>query len=326
MASLLIGGAGFIGANLVEELRREGEHVCVVARRASLEKRRELVNLYRRLGVRISAPQSVTRERLRGAAKNCGRSLNVYYLIGVLKNSREAWLAHVDLAKEALEAVAEYASSFIYLSVAPVVAECKDLPRRNNYIVEEDRLLENCRQPRIGFLASKYWGEKTVVRKAVEIGVRAVVARPVAVYGPHAYYHAEWESLYRLAKRSLSISLDLQVVYSRDVARALAYIAEKGRRRIYYVAPPNKYTIRDLSREAARAITGRSIALPGKPLELVASIAYKLSIPSRLSLLGSFTSKRLFFYPANLVEEGFSSWETGRKESLEEFVEWLKKH
>ncbi len=328
MPSLLIGGLGFIGASLVEELTKTSkDRICVIARKQSLERRPRLVNKYRQLGVRISAPQQLTPDRIRGAAKNCGEELEVYYLAGRLSNGEDAWKAHVDLAREAIRAVADQASTIVYTSAAPVIAECKNPPRDPaGRIVEEEKHLENCKIPRLGFLASKYIGEKRFLETLEENGLKGAIARPVAVYGPHAIHHTEWRKIYRLAKKGLAIDIPIDAVYSRDVARALIHIARKGKKKWYYIASPEKYTIGMLSRELAQLYGRRTRRIPVKPVEILSRIAYRLRLHPRISLLGAFIAKKLTFYPKNLVEEGFTKWQTGRKTALEEFHNWLKQN
>ena len=327
MASLVLGGLGFIGASLVEELAGWSRDVCVVARRSSAERRKRLLDRVAEKGARILLYPELDKPSLRDALNKCGGSVEAYYLIGVLRNDRPAWKAHVEMAAIALEALSSGLESFVYVSAAPVVAECSSLERSSEgRVVEEEEHLENCSPPRLGFLASKYAGEKLVLEMLGEYGVKGGIARPVLVYGPHAYGHVEWLLLYRLARRGISLDLSIDVVYSRDVARALVHIARRARRQWYYVASPSRYTLGDLWSGVARAYSPRPRRAAGRVfLEALFSALYRIGAQSRVSLVGAFVEKRLSFYPARLLEEGFRGWETGSREAVEEFMAWLER-
>ena len=194
MKLALIGGYGYVGANLAEITDS-----CVITKRSSIIKRPFLAEVFKDKEVIVL--EVMNEESLREALRSCRPDVAVY-LVGRLRGTpRELKEAHVDLAEKAVRASIEArVPSFVYVSSTASVGIAENCVVEG-YVEEEDSLLEGC-EPVGTYSETKAMGERTVFKYNASREINVGIIRPPLVLGKYGY---------RLEHKLLELSLKFKL-------------------------------------------------------------------------------------------------------------------
>ncbi|MFP3080732.1 MAG: NAD(P)-dependent oxidoreductase [Acidilobus sp.] len=310
MKQVLVGGVGFVGANLVAELRKRHE-VLVVARPSSIKKRPRIAEDIRRMGADILLLDSITPEALARVGGDA-----YHHVAGVLAGSREALEeAHVNLLRRVISAASQVKARVVYVSSTGVSTEIRGVPPGSKVSEEERHLDPATFVHRTPYEITKAEGERLLVSSDEALGGRWAILRPSVIFGPWGY-EPQWRATLWAARRGLTLFTGSRnAVYAGDVAR-VAEMASSGSldRSWVYVNWPFEVDIGDIGMEICRQMGRRCRRLS---LRWAARLAY-LAPSSSLKLLYR-TLKYNYFYVSRRLE-GFSY--TSLQEAVSRFLEW----
>ena len=216
MRFVLIGGIGFVGMNLAEELRDHGE-VVVVGRPSSARKRPRITEALRRLGAEVRLLERMDSASLASIGGDV-----YYHVAGVLVGPPSAfWDAHVGLLKEVVSAATQTGSRVVYVSSTAAMGEAIGVPPGSTLTEEEPHLDPARFSQGTIYELTKAEGERLLVRSSDALGGRWSIVRPSLVFGPWGY-EIQWPLTYHLARRGLAPYFGSRnFIYSRDLARIL---------------------------------------------------------------------------------------------------------
>lgn len=230
---VVIGGSGFIGRHLVEELVRR-EHFVVVPTRYRESAKRNLITLPTVDVIQADVRDPPTLERL------CRRADAVINLVGILQGgtpsspySAAFKRAHVDLPTKIVAACRKVGvARLLHMSG---LGAAKDAPSE--------------------YLRSKADGEAAVLAASDEIAV--TIFRPSVVFGPEDSFLNTFAKLQRHLPVMLLACPDakFQPVYVGDVVQCFARSLpeDESHGRVYELVGPTTYTLRELVEYAGRA-------------------------------------------------------------------------
>ncbi len=306
---VVVGGVGFVGANLVEELVGRGLRVVVASRRSSLERRPLVARFLRGLGVEFAVAASLWDVDFEGLGGGV-----YYYLPGALTGGLKAMReAHVDLLARVLDAANNVGARLVHVSSIAALGVMRGW-RRGCIIVEEERHLEGERLYPSMHMETKAWGERLVVER----GARWSIVRPGVVFGPWGY-HMEWRLLLASSRIRLGPRLGrgMPHIYSQDLARILADAGEGAYDSMWINAvDPLHPDIGDIFQEICRRVGRRCVTAPVWPLIAFAGRVAGRGSPLRLfySILAHgchYSSRHLSGFewtPLDSQVEGFIGW------------------
>ncbi len=259
----MVGGVGFLGANLAGVLE-PGQ--CFVARRATLEARRPLLEVIRRAGHRVLVVDDYG--GLGVWPEECGEDRSLAYLAGVLGGGEKLyWRVHVELPSLLAERLGP--ERVVYVSAASVS------PRG----CEEDTHLSHLDGVALdAYTRSKAAGEEVLARLADELGFVLRIVRPVLMAGVY-WRHGE-ARLASLAVRGLVVRAPVPVVDALDTARLIVE-SLSWRGRIVWFNSSAGYSLGDLLSALCRVSGGRCLPLPAPRAAF--RLASLLSIRARLA-------------------------------------------
>ena len=289
---VLVGGLGFLGANLVEELVGRGHRVVVVARRSSVGRRQWLRRVIESLGATVHVAEG------RVEAPDIARFSPdvVYHLAGKPGGPRSVqWEAHVGLLEREMEAAEETGARIVYVSSIAVVADASPLPPGSLVVEEEEHLWGRRGVFQTHHSETKAEGE----RRLVSWRGRWAILRPGLVYGRHAY-HREWRLARTLARLRLApVVAGAPVVGVHDVAR-IAAMAGEGSLDGRWVNVVSPFTHERVAVEFCRRASGsrRCLRIPQGPLLRLGRLAGR---GSTLRLAWSIVSRR-YRYRSRILE------------------------
>ena len=187
MAYALVGGWGYLGANLVKHIPS-----CVIARRSSVEKRPFLKKYFE--GVDVRLVNEFEEDELKEALRGCKAMV---YVAGKLKGTEEEMRdSHVIRAEKALKAADSLGLKKVYVSSVAAVGIAEACVK-DGYVVEEEEHLKGC-IPVGPYSKTKAEGERIALK------YNASIIRPAAIWGEGGYY-IEWKFLYFAKKHSIPI-------------------------------------------------------------------------------------------------------------------------
>ncbi len=279
MRHAVIGGIGFVGANLVEVLRGQGDDVIVVSRRSSASKRSRLTSFIQSTGASVVFMDNITPE---GLVK---LGADVYYHVAgkITGNMSTMMSSHVGLLKVIVEAASSVGSRVVYVSSAAVASEIRGLPRGSVVYEEERHLEKDVYVHKTPYEISKAEGERLLVASDEKLNGKWSIVRPSLVFGPWGD-QPQWRLVYRAARLGLALSFGSRnAIYSRDLALILA-MAGRGsldRRWVYANWPPD-VDLSDIGMELCMKIKGKrcksvslrwalrmASAVPGSPFKMM---------------------------------------------------------
>lgn len=176
---LVTGASGFIGRHLAERLLAAGRPVGVLCKPSSLWKLSPRI----RERARILEGDLRDRESLRAAVRDAGRVFHCAGHVSDWGSEEEFFESNVRAVDWLLDAAAENrVERFIHLSSIAVfgVPSPPFFDDRSPY-----------RPGRDGYSRTKIAGERKVLRRHLESGLRTTVLRPAVVYGPYGTWVEE---------------------------------------------------------------------------------------------------------------------------------------
>ncbi|MCX8196050.1 MAG: NAD(P)-dependent oxidoreductase [Acidilobaceae archaeon] len=275
MRAVVVGGIGYLGANLVGLMRNLGHEVVVVGRKGSEKKRPQITAYLQGIGAKLALFPRLEE----GALAELGGDV-YFYLIGKLSGSLQEFKeAHVMLLEETARAAARSGSRLVHVSSTGAVGGIKGV-KPGSVVYEEEEHLSGEREYRSFYEITKAEGERALVRMGKELKGKWSILRPGILIGPWGY-HGIW----RLFRRSLSLRIapffgvGLPVVDVRDVAEVLVEAAEGKYDGMWlHVVSPYYPEAGDLIMEGCRYLKRSCLALPLSPLGKVAIALSPLAI------------------------------------------------
>ena len=328
MDALVTGGTGFVGANVVRELLRDGREVRVLARAGG--DRRALDGLRGRdRGRRSPRPRLAATRRRRRARPSitwpptigCGR-----------RDPAVLYRTNVDGTRAVLEAAA--AGRRRAASCTPRASARSAFPRTARPGTEDDAgdasPTWSGRYKRSKFLAEQ------VALEFARRGLPVVIVNPSAPIGPWDVKPTPTGQMvvdFMRGRMFATLDTGLNLVHVRDVARGHLLAAERGRLGERYILgyrePPAGRDRRDPGRDH-RAARRRACGCPYAVAWLGAACSRAVSRVTGRAAGVPLTAvrmarKRMYFSPAKAVRE-LGLPQTDVREALRDAVAWFDEH
>jgi nucleoside-diphosphate-sugar epimerase len=284
--ALVTGASGFIGSHLVEALVPLDWRVRCLVRKSSRLRwiPTDDVTL-------INGELDTPGEDLERAVKNVSV---VFHLAGLTSAAHDDEYTRVNVegTRNVVEAMRATAPEALLLFCSSLSAAG---PARNG------RPLNETDEPAP---VSAYGRSKLAAEQAVrESGLKHVIIRPPAVYGPR---DTDILAAFRLAKRGLALRVapagqQLSMIYVEDLARGIMAAAEADARGLYYMTDGMLHTWEGVTEQIARAVGKRPrvIAVPN-------AIADAISRVERLR--GIVTGSKPLLTPDRALELSQPDW------------------
>jgi dihydroflavonol-4-reductase len=322
MADVLVtGGTGFVGANVVRELLREGAAVRVLARPGS--DRRALAGL----------PVEIVEGDLTRPASIAPALAGVTTLFHVAADYRlwttdpgELYRVNVDGTRAILELAGEAGvRRIVYTSTVGALG----IPADGTPGTEDTPVsLADMVGP---YKRSKYLAEQVALDLARR-GLPVVVVNPSAPVGPWDVKPTPTGQMivdFLAGRMFASLDTGLNIVHVRDVARGHLLAAERGRVGERYILGHANLSLSEIFRRLA-ALTGRPAPRVRIPYALawMAAAGFEGAArvrrrPPRVSLTAvRMARKRMYFSPAKAVRE-LGLPQTDVDEALRDAVQWF---
>ncbi|MEM1927357.1 MAG: NAD(P)-dependent oxidoreductase [Acidilobaceae archaeon] len=316
MRHVIVGGLGYLGVNLAEELERRGFRVIVVGRRGSEARRPRIAARLRAMGVQLELPESLRA----GGLRDLGGDV-YYYLVGRISGSLEEFReAHVELLGETVKAAGELGARVVYVSAVSAVGEVRGLKPGSVVYEEEDHLNPEVHKHYSYHGLTKAEGER-LLRSSRELRGKWSIVRPGLLLGPWAY-HSEWAAYRRALSARIAPKLGRRIplVHVKDVAEILAEAGEGRYDGLWLNAVSHHPDLSDLVIEGCRQTGARCITIPLKPLASTA-LALKPLIPrGRPEALTLELLSLNYEYRSRILKKNWRSLQ----EAVRDFLEWAK--
>jgi dihydroflavonol-4-reductase len=330
MKCFVTGASGFIGANLVHELRSRGHEVCALLRPGSDTRGLRGVDFSREEGD-VSNP-----ERLKAAMKGSDWCFHVaasYHLW--LPDYRPMYETNVDGTRNVLQAAGEAGCSrIVYTSTVGCIGLPKSdngtlIPTDEQTAVSEDEMSNH-------YKLSKWRAEQVALELAHQ-GLPIVVVNPSAPVGPRDVKPTPTgKIIVDFLNRAMPAYLDtgLNWVHVHDVAVGHVLAAEKGRVGDRYILgnTAGNLTVKEAF-EIMAELAGLSAPRMQVPYLLALTAAHldeTLSLithkPPKAVLAGVRMAKcKMFFDPAKAVRE-LGLPQTPPRQALADAIEWFREN
>jgi dihydroflavonol-4-reductase len=330
MNCFVTGASGFIGANLVHELRARGHDVRVLLRSGA--DTRGLVGA----DVEQIAGDVSDRAALVAAMRGCEWCFHVaasYHLW--LPDYAPMYAANVEGTRNVLEAAAEAGCSrIVYTSTVG----CIGLPRLvNGVLTPTDESTPVSEAQMSNHYKLSKWRAEVVARELAAKGLPIVIVNPSAPVGPRDVKPTPTgQVIVDFLNRAMPAYLDtgLNWVHVRDVAIGHILAAERGRIGERYILghADGNWTMKEALDVLAK-ITGlkapnfrvpHAVALSAAHVdEFIAKFTGK---PPKAPLAGVRMAKyKMFFNPAKAVRE-LGLPQTPPEQALRDAVDWFRAH
>ena len=292
MKTVVTGGAGFIGSNLVDQLVRKG-HKIVVLDNFSTGRRSNLAQ-HKKNNVKIVKTDISKDQKLDKYFKDASY---VFHLAGLadiipsITNPNDYFQANVKGTLNVLEAAKKIRiKKLIYAASASCYGIPKKFPTNENSKVD----------PQYPYALSKYLGEQLVIHWAKVYKMPNLSLRFFNAYGPRSRTSGAYGAVFgvflaqKLAKKPLTVVGDgrqtRDFVHVKDLVSAILKAASSNQiGEIYNVASGKETSVNKL----AKLISGKKINIPKRPGEPNRSLANITKI-----------RKDLNWYPKIKIEDG----------------------
>ena len=324
MDSLVTGGSGFVGANVVRELLRDGASVRVLVRPSS--DRRALAGL----AVELVEGDLTDRRSLDRAAAGVA---TVYHVAADYRlwarDPRELYRANVDGTRGVLEAAgAAGATRIVYTSTVGALGIPKDgTPGTEDTPVS----LADMVGP---YKASKFLAEQAALELA-RSGLPVVIVNPSAPVGPWDVKPTPTGQMvvdFLAGRMFATLDTGLNLVHVRDVARGHLLAAGRGRVGEKYILGHANLSLAAIGGLLAEITGGRppwlrvpyALAWCGAAcMEAAARVSGR---PPKVPLTAvRMARKRMYFSPAKAVRE-LGLPQTDVREALRDAARWFADH
>jgi len=317
MTTLVTGGAGFIGGNLVEGLLARGEEVRVFDLRAD-----QAADLAAQ-GARLIVGDILNRVDLAEAMEGCDRVFHLAALLDLWQRDRSTYQrTNVEGTRNVLECALEMGvSRVVHTSSATTIGEAggeigtENTVRRGYFLSQYER--------------SKYLGEQ-VALELCQRGLPVVIVNPTSVYGPRQTENLTG-AIIRLIDGSLPVAANSQLnyVYVGDVVAGELLAMEKGKiGERYILGADNLPMVEFFSLVGEVAGVSRSPrAVPGGLLKVLATLMGATARitggrPAIAPDEARTASHSFLFDTSKATEELGIEW-TPLREALERTIVWL---
>jgi dihydroflavonol-4-reductase len=324
MTTLVTGGTGFVGANLVRELLRDGHAVRVLARAGG--DRRTLAGL----DVEVSEGDLLDPASLRRAARGAGTVFHVaadYRLWA--RDPSELYRANVEGTRALLEAAGEAgASRVVYTSTVGALG----IPADGTPGTEDTPVsLRDMVGP---YKRSKFLAEE-VARGFAQQGLPLVIVNPSAPVGPWDVKPTPTGQMivdFLEGRMVATLDTGLNLVHVRDVARGHLLAAERGRAGQRYILGHANLSLGEIGLLLAE-VTGIRPPRARIPYTVAWLAAASMEVAARVTggaprvplTAVRMARKRMYFSPAKAVRE-LGLPQTDVREALREAAEWFRAH
>ncbi|MBI2206588.1 MAG: NAD-dependent epimerase/dehydratase family protein [Candidatus Rokubacteria bacterium] len=324
MDSLVTGASGFVGANVVRELLRDGATVRVLVRPSS--DRRTIAGL----PVEIAEGDLTDRRSIERAVAGVGVVHHVaadYRLWA--RDPRELYRANVDGTRAVLEAAGDAGvRRIIYTSTVGALGIPKDgTPGTEDTPVT----LADMVGP---YKASKFLAEQAALELARK-GLPVVIVNPSAPVGPWDVKPTPTGQMvvdFLAGRMFATLDTGLNLVHVRDVARGHLLAAERGRIGEKYILGNRNLALAEIGRLLA-GITGRRAPWLRVPYALAWCGAACMEAAARLTggvpkvplTAVRMARKKMYFSPAKAVRE-LGLPQTDVREALYDAARWFSEH
>jgi dihydroflavonol-4-reductase len=324
MDALVTGGTGFVGANVVRELLRDGATVRVLARPAS--DRRALA------GLPVETMDGDLTDR-RSIERAVARVATVYHVAADYRlwarDPRELYRANVDGTRTVLEAAGQAGvRRIVYTSTVGALG----IPKDGTPGTEESPVtLADMVGP---YKASKFLAEQAALELA-RAGLPIVIVNPSAPVGPWDVKPTPTGQMvvdFLAGRMFATLDTGLNIVHVRDVARGHLLAAAKGRIGDKYILGHQNLSLAAIGQLLAE-ITGRRAPWLRVPYALAWCGAACSEALARVSggapkvplTAVRMARKRMYFTPAKAVRE-LGLPQTDAREALYDAACWFAQH
>jgi dihydroflavonol-4-reductase len=322
--ALVTGGTGFVGANVVRELLRDGATVRVLVRRSS--DRRALA------GLSIETVEGDLTDR-RSLDRAVAGAATVFHVAADYRlwarDPRELFRANVDGTRAVLEAAAQAgARRIVYTSTVGALGIPKDgTPGTEDTPVA----LADMVGP---YKASKFLAEQAAVELA-RAGVPVVIVNPSAPIGPWDVKPTPTGQMvvdFLAGRMFATVDTGLNIVHVRDVARGHLLAAERGRVGERYVLGHENLSLGEIGTILA-GFSGRRAPWLRVPYAVAWCSAVCFEALARVSggtpkvplPAVRMAKKRMYFSSAKAVRE-LGLPQTPAREALYDAATWFVEH
>ena len=322
MKILVTGGTGFAGSRLVEFLLKKGHDITCLDNQEGL--------FFEELAQKGASmvPGSVTdREAVKTAINGAEAVFHLAAAFRVINVPKKVyWDTNVEgtriICEEALRQKVE---KLVYCSTQGVHGNIQDPPG------DEDSPVA----PADYYQFSKYEGEK-VVTEFADKGLKSVIIRPTAIYGPGD--PERFLFLFRLAKKKRFVMFGdgrayYHPVYIDNLVDGFyaALMSSREKAEPYIIADEEFFTIKELVKKVGQSMDKdvRFLHLPFLPLYMLAAIVEAVCVPLRIKpplfrrRVDWFRQNRAFVIDRAKKEIGYIP-RTGIDEGLKKTAEWYK--
>ncbi len=324
MTSLVTGGTGFVGANLVRELLRDGHAVRVLARAGG--DRRALAGL----DVEVCEGDLLDPASLRRAARGAGTIFHVaadYRLWA--RDPSELYRANVEGTRALLQAAGEAgARRVVYTSTVGALG----IPADGTPGTEDTPVsLRDMVGP---YKRSKFLAEE-VARGFAQQGLPLVIVNPSAPVGPWDVKPTPTGQMivdFLEGRMVATLDTGLNLVHVRDVARGHMLAAERGRVGERYILGHANLSLAEIGLLLAE-VTGVRPPRVRVPYRVAWLAAAAMEVAARVTggaprvplTAVRMARKRMYFSPAKAVRE-LGLPQTDVRGALREAAEWFRAH
>lgn len=329
MKCFVTGASGFIGANLVHELRTRGHTVKVLVRQGSLLRGLDGAECEQVVG------DIGDTEALRRGLDGCGWCFHVaasYHLW--LRDYRPMYAANVDGTRTVLETAARAGCSrIVYTSTVG----CIGLPHpdASGRLIPTDEMTPVAEQQMSNHYKRSKWQAEQIALELARKGLPIVIVNPSAPIGPRdAKPTPTGKVIVDFLNRAMPAYLDtgLNFVHVRDVVAGHILAAERGRAGERYILgnAEGNWTMHEAFSLLAE-LTGLPVPRTRIPYGVALAFAYldeTLSSitgrPPKAPLAGVRMARyKMFFNPAKAVRE-LGLPQTPPKQAFADAVDWFK--
>lgn len=324
MKVLLTGATGFIGANLLRELLKEGESVRVLLRSDSNTR-----NIDGLEGVERYMGDLTQRDTLVSALKN----IKTLYHVAAsytfwASDAASIYAGNVIGTRNILEEALNHGvEKVVYTSTVGTIGLCPGSePADENTTLHPKDITKPYKH-------SKYLAEKEALRM-LERGLPLVIVNPSTPIGPHDIKPTPTGKIivdFLNGRMPAYIDTGLNIVHVRDVAKGHLLAAQKGRIGERYILGNKNMTFKELLEELS-GITGIPASNIRIPYRIALIMAYLNNFisnylthrPPLIPLEAvQMARKKMFFTPAKAIKE-LGLPQTPIREALREAIGWFQ--
>ncbi len=321
---LILGGLGFLGANVSEFHREKGDDVLIVCREKSIRKRWFLYKQLKEIGVRFLIRDTINPALILDILRKWGTPLIFYNVIGKLQGKRRDLIySHVtlpytwsrEIIKKEEETLIIYVSHAFQFNCYKIIEKGKTI-----LVEEEDEHLGNCITKTV-YEETKALGERLIL--SIESKrCKIVILRPGLLVGRYSY-HPEWKILYKLANKGIIVGngIRMPVTPAIDIPRIGRLLLDKDLNRDWFHVVPYTVDMGDLHGLMIKLMnTEKKIRIPTGNLFKIIS---KIGLANVLGPISSQLDEKTVYSTRKLRELGYVKW-TPLAKAIKESIEWMR--